>query len=77
MLRRGTAFDCAGCTTPIVLSKASGGLAIAALASLSFLTGKVPGLLILVIVVAALLFEWLLSPVRLAAISRTGAAEGA
>jgi len=77
MLRRGTAFSCARCATPIVLSKASGGLAVAAFASLSFLSGKVPGLLILAIVAAALLFEWLLSPVRLAESSDARLAENA
>ena len=34
------------------------------MASLSFLSGRVPVLLIFVILVAAMLFEWLLSSVR-------------
>jgi hypothetical protein len=66
MIRRGTPFDCAECAARIVLPKASAGLAVAAFASLSFLSGRVSGSLILLIMVGASLFEWLLSPVRVA-----------
>ena len=66
MLKRGTPFACRTCGTPIVLPKASVGLAALVFAALSLLSGRVPGVLILLIIVAALLFEWLLSPVEVA-----------
>jgi hypothetical protein len=66
MFRRGRPFGCRECGRQIVVPKASGVLAIAAFALLSFLSGRVPGLVIVAIMLAAPLLEWLLSPVRLA-----------
>jgi hypothetical protein len=69
MLHRGRPFECSGCGTSIVLSKPSTGFAIAAFATLSLLSGKVPTLLIVILFAAGLAFEWLLSSVRVAAYS--------
>ena len=66
MSRRGRAFQCSGCGTPIIVPKVSVGVAVAAFALLSFLSGRVPGVVIILIIIAAMLFEWLLSPVRIA-----------
>jgi uncharacterized membrane protein YjgN (DUF898 family) len=62
---RGRPFDCSGCGRKLVVSKSRAALAIAVLALLSFLSERVPLLAIIVLLVGAVLVEWLLVKVEL------------
>lgn len=65
-LRRGRPFTCAGCGSAIVAPKAPTSLAIACVLLLLFLSKQVALGVVVILLVAGMLAEWLLAKVQLA-----------
>jgi uncharacterized paraquat-inducible protein A len=66
MLRRGSRFTCARCGSALLVPKTATSLAAAALVLLLLLSRKLPFWIVGVMLVGAMLLEWLLAKVQLA-----------